>query len=319
MKKITGWAISAAAFAAAGLAQDASPNQTQRTTVPFRDPAAAHKLEVNLTSGRATVTVKGTERSDVLVEYTGRAGSRGFSQPPPGMHRIGGSGNLDVIEDNNVVRVSNGLYGGSGGDLNIQVPVQTAVIIALNGGGKIEVDNIGGEMEVNNENGEIDVTNASGPVVAHSSNGKIIASFNKVAAGKAMSLSTFNGNIDVTLPADAKATLKARADNGEVDTDFDVKIEPQQAAVNGAQPAQAAQPAPPLPPAPPGSQYNAEQIRQMVRQAMESARQAARQAGKYAEARRGALGDGTVVGTINGGGTEIQFTTFNGRILIHKK
>jgi hypothetical protein len=26
-----------------------------------------------------------------------------------------------------------------------------------------------------------------------------------------------------------------------------------------------------------------------------------------------------VEGTINGGGTEIQFTTFNGRILIHKK
>lgn len=29
--------------------------------------------------------------------------------------------------------------------------------------------------------------------------------------------------------------------------------------------------------------------------------------------------DGAVNGTINGGGPEMQFTTFNGRILIHKK
>ncbi len=65
-------------------------------------------------------------------------------------------------------------------------------------------------------------------MVAHSTNGKIVASLSRLAAGKSMSFSTFNGDIDVTLPADSKATLKARADNGDIFTDFDVKLEPQQ-------------------------------------------------------------------------------------------
>jgi hypothetical protein len=319
--------ILGAGFAALAAAQDSS--QPQRVTAQFRDPAAPHKLEVTLMNGTANVTVRGVERNDVEVNYTGRgSGSRGFSQPPPGMHRIGGSGTIEVIQDNNTVRVGAGSIFGGGGDIDIQVPVQTAVTVAMSVGGKVVVDNIAGEVEVNHLNGNITVTNASGPVVAHSSNGKIVASLSKLAAGKSMSFSTFNGEIDVTLPADAKATLKARTDNGEIDTDFDVKLEPQAQQLAARAVAIPAPPVPPAPPAPPltpagdqSSSVTRDQIRQQARAAMEQARDAMRAASKAAaRARDGrVLGDGYVEGTINGGGTEIQFTTFNGRILIHKK
>ncbi len=35
-----------------------------------------------------------------------------------------------------------------------------------------------------------------------------------------------NGNIDLTLPEDTKADLKMRTENGDVYTDFDVKMRP---------------------------------------------------------------------------------------------
>ncbi len=37
-----------------------------------------------------------------------------------------------------------------------------------------------------------------------------------------MSFTTLNGSIDVTLPSDLKATLRMRADNGDIYTDFDL-------------------------------------------------------------------------------------------------
>jgi DUF4097 and DUF4098 domain-containing protein YvlB len=39
-----------------------------------------------------------------------------------------------------------------------------------------------------------------------------------------MAFSSFNGNVDVTLPAATKANLKLRSDQGDVFTDFDVEL-----------------------------------------------------------------------------------------------
>ncbi len=65
---------------------------------------------------------------------------------------------------------------------------------------------------------------------------------------------------------------------------------------------------------------NRDQIREQARAIAERAKAAAKAAAANAKyASRGVLGDGYVEGTVNGGGTEIQFTTVNGRILIHKK
>ncbi len=41
-----------------------------------------------------------------------------------------------------------------------------------------------------------------------------------------MSFSTMNGDIDVTLPPDIKANFRMKSDNGEVFSDFDVKLLP---------------------------------------------------------------------------------------------
>lgn len=260
MRKIIALALGCAALA---LAQD-----TQKETVQFSNPAAPHKLDVELIAG--AVTVKGYDGRDVVVEYSTNGipfykRGRTPEPPPAGMHRIGGSRPVDISESNNTVTVRATFP--INGDFNIQVPAGTAVRVNTIGGKAITIDNISAEIEANNMNGQVTVTNASGPVVAHSMNGNVTVSLNRVPPDKNMSFSTWNGDVDVTLPADAKANFKMRADNGDIYTDFDVKLEGQ---------------APPT-----GRRRSPDGISQS--------------------------------GAINGGGPDIQFTTFNGRIVIHKK
>ena len=102
---------------------------------------------------------------------------------------------------------------------------------------------------------------------------------------KSMSFSTFNGDIDVTLPADTKAALKMKTENGDIYTDFDVTLNPQSAPT-----------------------VEEKKVKEKTKN-KES----------RTVTRRRVRTDGNSYGTINGGGPEMQFTTFNGRILIHKK
>ena len=255
----------------------------QQITMPFRDPSMPRKLVVE--GGTGSVTVRGYEGQEAIIEYTGReipvANSRGRggrSDPPDGMHRIGGSRGLDITEDNNTVRVnSQGIFGGTARDMVIQVPAQTSVNVKTMFGGNMTIENIAGDIEAENFNGQVTINNASGSVVAHSMNGKITVSLNRVPPDKSMSFSTFNGDVDVTLPADTKARFKMRTDFGDIFTDFDVKMDANAAPIVEEE------------------KDNKGRPRRRVRV------------------------DGTQSGTINGGGPEMQFTTFNGRILIHKK
>jgi DUF4097 and DUF4098 domain-containing protein YvlB len=56
-------------------------------------------------------------------------------------------------------------------------------------------------------------------------NGSIDVIMDKVSPDKAMSFTSLNGKVDVTLPADTKARLRIKTTNGTVFTDFDVKME----------------------------------------------------------------------------------------------
>jgi DUF4097 and DUF4098 domain-containing protein YvlB len=68
-------------------------------------------------------------------------------------------------------------------------------------------------------------------VVADTVNGKIEAVLERVAAGKPMSFTTLNGDVNVTFPSNLKATLRMKADNGDIYTEFDVTIRNEQSRV----------------------------------------------------------------------------------------
>lgn len=266
-------------FIGAVLAAMAWAQDTEKVTMPFSNPTGPHKLVVDAMQG--SVTVKGYAGQEVIVEYTpgpGRArGRRRPEEPPPaGMHRIGGNRDLDLTESNNTVTLKTGVFAPVS-NVVIQTPIDTSVTVTTLAGRSIDIDNVSGEIEAKNMNGPVTITNASGAVTANSMNGSVTVSLNRVPPDKMMSFSTFNGNVDVTLPPDAKATFKMRDDNGDIFSDFDVKLDSR------------------------------------------AAPEVVEEKDKDGKPRRKVKFDGTQSGSINGGGPEMQFTTFNGRIVIHKK
>ena len=131
---------------------------------------------------------------------------------------------LNIEAENNQVRVSTDSYQRTI-DLTITVPTHTSLSLHSVNDGNIVVSGVDGELDINNVNGEVDLKNIGGSVVAHALNGHVLVTFNRVDPQKPMAFSSLNGDIDVTFPADFKANVSLRTDNGEVYSDFDVKVQ----------------------------------------------------------------------------------------------
>jgi DUF4097 and DUF4098 domain-containing protein YvlB len=165
---------------------------------------------------------------DAVVEARGRSRDSRRKEPPPGMRRIDPvSSGLSAEEENNHIKVQVGVH--SNVDVTVFVPADTSLKLSTVNGGNITVEGVSGEIDANNVNGSVTLTNVSGAVVAHALNGKVQVELNRVVADKAMSFSTLNGDVDVTLPADARANLKMKSENGEIFSDFEIQLKPSSA------------------------------------------------------------------------------------------
>jgi hypothetical protein len=130
---------------------------------------------------------------------------------------------LTVEEDNNHVTVETESWR-RGYDIDLKVPVGSSLKLETTNLGEIRVDNVSGEIEVENTNGPITLQNVSGTVIASTTNGDIEAVLTRLAPDKPMSFATFNGDVDLTLPADAKASLRLKSQEGDVYSDFDLAL-----------------------------------------------------------------------------------------------
>jgi hypothetical protein len=239
------------------LAQEQAP---ERAVVPLSNPAKPALVEVE--TMRGGITIKGYEGKDVIVEARTRekliARSTGGTTPalalaptppdtpePPvimgsrfrdgerdknkdakaaGMKLIPlASSGLSIEEEDNVVSIRTESWKRAV-DLVIQVPFSSSLRLHAQNDGDIKVENVSGEIEVENINGPETLVNVSGTVVASTINGDVTVSFAKFAADKPMSFSTMNGDIDITFPADVKATVRMKSERGEVYSDFDMNL-----------------------------------------------------------------------------------------------
>ncbi len=208
----------------AALAQDSGS-----FTVPFGDPARPKTLQVSLVN--ACIAVTGYEGREVVVEQSPRETRSSRRRGPAGaegLRRLDiGHGDISIEEEGNTVRVT----GTGNGRLVLKVPMDTTVKVECVNGGDLRVEHLSGNVELSNTNGRVTATGMSGPVIAHSQNGKVVVSLDRVTPDKAMSITSYNGDVDVSMPADAKVTVRMGSYNGEVFTDFDTKLSPSSSGV----------------------------------------------------------------------------------------
>ncbi|HLY17215.1 MAG TPA: DUF4097 family beta strand repeat-containing protein [Bryobacteraceae bacterium] len=262
---------------AAGLMARAQESGADRVNVPLSDPSRPAVVHASLMNGGITVT--GYNGKEVIVEARPRHESARESKPDrkaEGMHRLDATGSgLTVEEQDNEVHVGVRTMNRTV-DLHIQVPFTTSLKLRCLNDGDIKVEHVSGEVDADDLNGGVKLLNISGAVVAHSLNEDVVVTLDQVTPGKSMSFSTMNGDVDVTLPADVKARVKMKSDNGEIYSDFDVHPE-----------------------ANPGGLKTNENHNKDGRFRVQF--------------------DKVTYGSLNGGGPEMQFTTFNGKIYLRKK
>lgn len=204
-------------LAASGIAQD------NEFTVALTDPAKRGKIKVHLNSG--SITIKGTARKDVLVRYKSDGDEdESKNKSKDGLKRVSGGGiDLEASENDNYVTVKSNSWNNEI-DLEIEIPAGFDIQAHTYNNGDLMMTNIQGELALTNYNGEITALNISGSVIATTYNGEIKITFDKVSEGVPMSYHTYNGDINVTFPSTIKAGLKMKTEQGDIYTDFDMKI-----------------------------------------------------------------------------------------------
>ena len=205
-------------------AQDESKD---RATVPFSDPGKPGLVKVS--TMRGSITVKGYSGKEVIVDAVIRE-KMVQEEPIKKNEKAAGlkliqvnSTGLTVREDENVMRIGVNSFR-QAVDLTIQVPFKTSLQLQGHQGGDITVTDVEGELDVTNFNGSVILTDVSGSAIAHSYNGEVKAVFKKINPDEPMSFTSWNGDIDVTLPSSAKANMKLKSDRGNIYTDFDLQL-----------------------------------------------------------------------------------------------
>jgi len=205
-----------------------------RVNVSFSDPSQPGFVKIYVESG--SITVKGYNGKEVIVEAKLRdessqtAAREEIPDKAKGMKRItANQTGLVVEEENNEMTIYVGGHDKEV-DLSVQVPMQISLGIHCNEGGDVLVENVSGEIEAANSEGNLTLRNISGSAVANAYDGDLAVSFDRIDAGKPMSFSSYDGDVDVTFPSTVKAMVMIKANDGEIYSDFeiDLKTSPRQ-------------------------------------------------------------------------------------------
>ena len=210
--------VSIAMFAADGLAQP-------EITIQFSDPSRPGTVTTSHWQGDITVT--GYDGEHVVVSTANRINGLDEEEVPEraqGLRRIGGAGGMNITERNNVITIEDHALTGHSRDLTVRVPRNTSLQLATTTG-EMRITAVDGEVEVHTMAGDVHLTDVSGPTVVHAQDGDVVGTFTSVTGDMPISVSTLNGEIDLTLPSSTDATLAINTSQGDIYSDFDVSLE----------------------------------------------------------------------------------------------
>lgn len=113
----------------------------------------------------------------------------------------------------------------STGNGRVRVVGTEGTVRVSTGNGDVDVRGARSSVRVSTGNGRVNVVTADGPVEVRTGNGDIDVGMSALKAKDDMTFSTGSGSIRVTLPAAYNGELEASTGNGELRSDFDLKIE----------------------------------------------------------------------------------------------
>ena len=217
LRAVTALMLSFAAVS--GFAQD----QAQAIKVPLSRPGEPMSLRIDLPSAR--IEVIGEERKDAEFSVGRTGGGRKIVTPSGAKTLPGGTFQLDVDENDNTISVDSDWDSGRL-EIVAKVPRRANLDLSTANNSEIIVRDIVGTLQLENANGPISATNINGSLIAESVNSSITAQFAGIDASGAVSLTSLNGDITLTLPAKVGAELRIDSGRGEIESEFELDVKP---------------------------------------------------------------------------------------------
>ena len=191
--------------------------ETQDMEIPLSKPGERGVLSVEAHNGR--ITIKGYDGPTVkvkLIKYGKKVSNNSSSG---GLRRIGGgSFNVEAQEYDNIVKIESESWGNRV-DFEIEVPKNFDIRAESYNNGHIWIEGVEGLLEVESYNGPITLKEIKGAASASTYNGAIKVEFLDLKPDTPMAFSTYNGDVDMTLPTGSKISAKMKT-NRDIYTDF---------------------------------------------------------------------------------------------------
>ena len=191
------------------------------TTIKFSDPAKPGTLKIVV--GRGDLSIQGGTAAEISVKSEAKPAA---TEPrKDGLHILTTSTGFTLKEKDNVATLdalSDG-WAGAPADFSITVPGNTAVVVKSSYGSDITCAGVSGDLEIKSMSGEIKLDDIAGGALVETMNGEIHAVVRELRDGKPLSFTSMNGEVVLRVPANAKANVRLRTQNGSILTDFDDK------------------------------------------------------------------------------------------------
>jgi len=173
---------------------------------------AGNTITVNSDNGR--ITIKGENRSDVLVRACVRAWAETLSEADAMVKAVGIKTSPNIRAENISIRNMSVSY-------EIRVPKSTNLDLE-SGNGRITISDVNGQLKFETGNGRITLNNVSGDVRGETGNGRVTVKLSGNSwQGSGLNVTTSNGRISLYMPSNYSANVEVGTGNGRFRSDFE--------------------------------------------------------------------------------------------------
>lgn len=193
--------------------------QNKKYTINLSKPGTEGILKIDVYN--ASISVRGYDGENIEFNIIDKrkGKDRGFGNA---------EAYYNIVEDNNFVIINNrdnSPHGRVKGlSLELKVPKNFSVNLSTYFGPEIQVSEIKGEIEVDGYFTDITVDNAIADVVGSTNHGDIGVTLSKVIESKTYYMSSYKGNVHISLPKDTDATLLIDNYFGKYQSDFQLNL-----------------------------------------------------------------------------------------------
>ncbi|MFN2501347.1 MAG: DUF4097 family beta strand repeat-containing protein [Pyrinomonadaceae bacterium] len=216
--------------------------RAQSTPVPMAKPAVMEQREtfeqtyslnakgrVMVSNVDGSITIQGWDRNEVKLEYTKVADTK---------ERLAEiEVRVDARPDRFTVVTDYGdwkkdpagnRWQNQNGNLNVEYRLMVPRTAVLNQvetvNGSVSVYNFSNVTNVSTVNGSVIASRVRGTAKLSTVNGEVNADFDPLETGMAITLDSVNGRVNLQIPSDANATVKADSLNGNITNDFGLPV-----------------------------------------------------------------------------------------------